>query len=508
MVQKTMSFVVLLIVALFCVSGSSFAEISWIDNQNYALSLTPSLRIDVVSLKNNIDLDSKNKDDSTTYLGYDWSLATDLKWKDNGPELFLKLGSYGPYGYDAPLFVHNTLKTSTDRIEKYRDDDLLPRIQEFWGDFPLVPSLRLKAGLYAYQVAEGLSLTGDYENYGLALQYEQEENRLGFYYSKPDLMRQSYLGKRPSQEKIQGVNYEHAKADFLAVDSSMTFKGIALKPYSGLLLDRTEGKRSSLFTASTHKDILGTLGLWASKDINKLTLTGEAARNYGKAKSSDETYKDIEHTGFLVYTDATYTFQRFSPHTRFLYASGNKVTTDMVNNGDSTLLSGKNRAFSVYSPFNTTIADAHYPSFSNVPLVAMGNGYGLNYGVPRPGTFGDPALHDNLILFGFGTAYALSEKISLALDWWYLRSAQNGVGTFNGTAKELSNDLGNEVDASLMVTINPRVSVNLSMGYFLPGKFYKELRDDTNGSLYTPFGRGDGKADGAYQIEFNLTFSF
>ncbi len=42
----------------------------------------------------------------------------------------------------------------------------------------------------------------------------------------------------------------------------------------------------------------------------------------------------------------------------------------------------------------------------------------------------------------------------------------------------------------------------------MPGKFYKEKRDDTQGSLLTPFVRGDGLADPAFQVELALEFQF
>ena len=39
-------------------------------------------------------------------------------------------------------------------------------------------------------------------------------------------------------------------------------------------------------------------------------------------------------------------------------------------------------------------------------------------------------------------------------------------------------------------------------------RLYKEIRDDVDGSLFTPFIRGDGQADPAYQIEFSCEVAF
>ncbi len=316
------------------------------------------------------------------------------------------------------------------------------------------------------------------------------------------------MGERPKQDKQQGINYEHAKADFFALDSQVSFNNNTLQPYIGVLFDTTNSKRASVFAAPTHRDILGTYGANWAVNLDKLSFSIEAARNFGKAKSSDDMFKDVYHTGYAFYSDVSYSLDKFIPHSRFFYASGNKVTIEMVDNGDAVLNSGKNRAFSSYSPFNTTIADNHYPGYESIPMVAMGNGYGLNYGVSRPGTFADTRCPENVILPNLGFEYTLSEKISFSLDWWYLLSEQNGIGTFNGSAKKLSRDLGQEIDFSSSYTINDNVSFIFAGGYFSPGDFYKEERDDTAGSLFSPYVRGDGKANGAYQLELSMEVKF
>ncbi len=499
----------LFVVIMLGVVETGLAEINLIDTKDYVFSITPYFRTEVVALKNNIDLDSKNSDDTTAYLGFDYSFGFGFKSKESGPELYLKLERNGPYDYDAPLFVHNTLRTSTANIDRYSADNLLPQIEEFWIDIPVYSlPLRLKSGLYAYEVGNGISLGGAYENYGLSLAYTANEKlKFGFYYCRPDWVHKSYLGERPKEDKQQGINYQHTKANFFALDSNIVLNSHAIQPYVGVLIDNTNIKRTSNFSTPTHKDVLGTFGTSWTGNLNNLSFNLEVARNFGKAKSSDEAYKDVEHTGYAFYADTSYAVSKLTPHFRFFYASGNKVTTDMVN--DTALTSGKNRAFSVYSPFNTNIGDSLYPSFANIslPLVAAGDGYGLNYGIARPSTFGDPRLPDNIILYGSGFDWALTKKISLGLNWWYLRAAERGIGTYDGISKKLSADLGHEVDFSCTYTINDNVSLGLLSGYFFPGKYYKQERDDT-GVLFTPFVRGDGEANGAYQIELSLEFSF
>lgn len=508
--KRKIVFLFFIFISLFT-AGLVRAEVKVLEDENYCLSLTPYFRTDVVSLKNNIDLDSHNRDDSTTYLGYDYSLGWDLKLKDNGPQAYLKLERNGPYDYDAPLFIHNTLQTSVARVDNYDDKYLFPQIEEFWLDIPLQkPPLRIKSGLFTYQVGHGFSLNGAFENYGINLYSgnDDSKSKWNVYYCYPDLASKNHLGPRINQEQIQGIDYEHSKAHFFATDVSFSIGENTFQPYLGVLFDRTNDKRLSYFSTPAHKDILGTFGLSGDLTLGKLSLGIEGAKNFGEAKSSDSAFKDVKHAGYLIYASAAYDFARFKPHSRFILASGNKVTTEMVDNGDGVLTSGKNRAFSVYSPFNANLADAISHNVETLPLVAMAGGWGLNYGINRPTTFSDGGLFDNLILPGLGFDYQLTDKLSFTIEGWYLMTMERGIGTFAGVSKKLSADLGRELDLFCGYTLNDKVSLNLSAGYFFPGKYYKEERDDTAGSLFTPFIRGDGNANGAYQIELNMEVKF
>lgn len=179
----------------------------------------------------------------------------------------------------------------------------------------------------------------------------------------------------------------------------------------------------------------------------------------------------------------------------------------MVDNGDSALTSAKNRAFSVYSPLNVNLADSLSSNLETVPLVAMGGGLSLNYGVSRPTTFLDPRLLDNLALFKLGFDLQLTKELSLTFDYWYLKAMEKGVGKFQGVAKELSGDLGNETDLSLNYTLNDNIALSLLSGCFFPGSYHKEKRD-AESNLFTPFVRGDGSMDSPWQLELILTITF
>ena len=473
------------------------------------------LRIDAVTFKNVVDLDSHNQDDHSTYLGIDYSLGFKLDLKKQNQQYYLKLERNGPYDYDAPLFIHNTLMVSgPSRIEAYRDAELLPQVEEFWFDLAIANlPLRFKAGLFPYEVGKGLAQgTGSFENYGFSLYNLSENFNWRFHYFRPDLVYKTRLGPKIRQEKDEGISYEHNAANYFALDATIISNKNKFQPFLGVLLDRTSvAKRANLFVAPVHKETLGVLGLDYDTEIENLSLGLELARNFGEAKSESADFKDVQHKGYLVYTTAAYNIARFSPHCRFLLTSGNKVTTEMVDNHDKKFSSGANKAFSTYSPLNTNFSDSLSPVAESLPLVFFGWGNGLNYGlgINRPSTFADDGVLENLIMPSLGFDYNFTDKFSLTLDWWYIRANEKGIGTLGGFAKELSRDLGQEIDLSLYYDINENVNISLCTGYFSPGKYFKEKRDDIDGdSLFTPFVRGDGNANAAYQIELSVEFNF
>ncbi|MBU1870057.1 MAG: hypothetical protein KJ818_06265, partial [Candidatus Omnitrophica bacterium] len=69
-------------------------------------------------------------------------------------------------------------------------------------------------------------------------------------------------------------------------------------------------------------------------------------------------------------------------------------------------------------------------------------------------------------------------------------------------------NLGQEVDLSFSYALNKNINITLDTGCFFPGKYFLEERDDTSGILFTPYVRGDGNANNAYQIELATEFQF
>ena len=491
-----------------------FAQINLVSNDIFSLTLSPYLQTDVISFNNAVDLDSHSKDDRSTYFGIDYSLGFNFNFKAQDQRFFFKLERNGLYDYDAPLFIHDTLTTTgPTHVKAYRNVELLPQLEEFWYELPLnIFATRFKAGLFNYEAGKGYAVgSGSFENYGAMLYRQDDDFSWRIYYFRPDLVYKNRLGPRIELEEEEGIDYQPNAANLFALDATFNLGKNVFQPFISVLSDYThQGKKTSLFSAPTNRDILGTVGISADFYIKGFSLGLELARNFGQAESSEPAFKNVEHKGYLLYSNATYDFGRFSPHAQFIFSSGNKVTQEMVESGDTTFPNAANKAFSVYSPLNTNLFDCLGPSADSLPLVFFGWGYGLNngIGVYRPSTFSDDSIYENMVMPSMGFDYKLTEKLSVILDWWYIRANEKGVGMLAGIAKELSRNLGQEIDLTLSFDFNDKMNISLYGGYFWPGEFFKEKRDDVGGSLFTPYVRGDGKADNAYQIELVCSLEF
>ena len=498
---------------VFLILALGFTSLAYsyelLNTDQLALGLDTYLRTDLVSFKNVVTLDSHNKDDQTTYLGIDYSFALNGEFKDSGSNFYLKLERNGPYDYDAPLFIHNTLVTSGVTVEKYRNAELLPQIEELWLDTKLASGFGFKAGMYVYEVGNGFSLNGGYENYGVTFYHQTQDIFWRLYYCRPDLVYKNILGPHVPQEEVQGQTYEPNAANFFAADVKINAGKQTFWPYLGMLADYTSsGKRDNLFSTPVKRDLLGTFGVAWEYAASDFTLKLEAARNFGYAQSQDSQDKDIQHTGYMFYSGLEYVLGKFVPEFQFLLCSGNKATLDMAGqqNGEYTI--GKNRAFSYSSPTNRNLSDS--VSSSNVdmlPIVAMGGGYGLNYGVPRPGTFYSGDFED-LVMPSIGFDYNFTDKLCVSLYGYYLRSFDRPIGMEGGAGKYLSQDLGMEADLFIDYKATKNITVGFLGGYFIPGQYYKEKRDDTDGSPFSPYLRGDGQVNNAYQLEFYVELKF
>lgn len=481
----------------------AFTETSYDLSLNSKLSVENHLRISGNTLGNNLDLDN-DKSDGITYMGYTYELKFNLEYTDVLTS-FVKLESNGPFDFDAPIVSDKKINTFFGEVSNYSLPEVIPRVEEYWID-SLIFNLpvKFKLGQYPYRVGNGYALGGYYENYSLSVYSADEDFKWTFYYAKPDLANKIILGPQVPQERALDVEYD-SNAHFLSFDAILKWNEYSFQPYVGLLHDTTPGnRRVNAYPFPVNEDNLGTIGIDIDKNINKLNFGFEVAKNFGRANIIGES-SDMIHKGYMAYADVSYSFEKITPRSKLLVSSGNKMDADDVVNGR--FHSHSNCAFSVYSPTNANLSDTIYPAAYG-PYLATGGGYALNYGIARPSIFGDAYQLDGLILPNIGVDKQITDKWSVSIDYWYLRSFEHAIGTRDGRAITLSSDLGHELDFYGSYDLTEQISLNLLTGIFFPGKYYHEKRDDRDILGLAPAPRFDGGADIAYQIEFATEITF
>lgn len=523
-----MSRVTVLVLALFnlCVPRSAFAELELVGEKGVIVSqkesewkagLDGSMRLSYNTLAHVVSLNYDKKNDFQNYMGEQYSLGLDVKYKEEY-EGYIKFASFGAAKYDAPIYPERPVHTIYGDVGSYNGTDLLPRLQEWWLTAPLVPDNKVKAkvGLFTYSVGSGLALGGYYENYSAELSVETGNLKWTSRFAVPDIENKWYVGPKVADEVgVFGMKY-NSRAYFFAEDVIVPLgEGSFFQPYLGILIDDTPAaKRNSAYLTPVSAEYLGTYGADHEMTVGDLSLGAEAAANFGKAWSDDPSYPDISHEGWMCNAGASYSFfdGKVKPRTRFYYLSGNKFVGDDITDGQ--VVKGVNRDFSVYSPLNTDLADTFYPAFDNGPYVFAGMGNSLNQGTLRPGAFRDPYQMNNLITPNAGIDLNPMDKLTLKFDYWYLRSAEPGIGADYDPAAAayspytLPTYLGNELDAYAEYSVTKNIVLSFLAGLFLPGDYYRKGRgdDDLLGVSSAP--RFDGNASNAWMLEAAVTCSF
>lgn len=518
--------VLLQILAVLCGQPAAFAELELVgekgvllsgDKGDWDVNLDGSMRLSYNTLAHVVSLNYDKKNDFQNYMGEQYSLGLDVKYKKEY-EGYIKFASFGAARYDAPIYPERPVHTIYGDVGSYSGTDLLPRLQEWWLSSPLVPDnkVKAKAGLFKYSVGSGLALGGYYENYGANMSVETGILKWTSHFAAPDLENKWYVGPKVADETgVFGVKY-NSRAYFFAEDVTVSLgEGSFFQPYLGILIDDTPAaKRNSAYLTPVSTEYLGTYGADYEITVGELSLGAEAAANFGKAWSDDPSYPDISHEGWMFNAGAAYSLfdGKVKPRTRVYYLSGNKYVGDDITDGQ--VVKGVNRDFSVYSPLNNNLADTFYPAFNKGPYVFAGMGNSLDQGILRPGAFRDPYQMTNLIAPNVGIDLNPIDNLTLRLDYWYLRSAEPGIGadydpvSATYSPYTLPTYLGNELDAYAEYSVTDNIVLSFLAGLFLPGDYYRKNRGDEDLLGVSSAPRFDGNASNAWMLEAAVTYSF
>lgn len=281
-------------------------------------------------------------------------------------------------------------------------------------------------------------------------------------------------------------------------DTIIRWREHSFQPYVGLLHDTPPStSRVNTYPFPVNEDNLGTIGIDTNMNFYKLNVGFEVAKNFGNANVIVEG-SDIIHKGYMAYADVSYSFEKIPPRSKLLISSGNKMDSNDVLSGKFN--SHSNNSFSVYSATNANLSDPIYPAAYG-PDVATGSGNALNYGIARPSVFGDAYQLNDLIMPNMGIDVKVTEKWSISFDYWYLRTFERALSIRDERVTTLSSELGLELDFYKSYDLTKNMSFNLLTGIFIPGKYYREKREDSDVLGLAPSSRYDGDADPAYQIE-------
>ena len=481
----------------------------------------PELRLSYNKISNTGDLKT-SEGDGLDYASYIYRIPISLQYRSN-MSFFVNLIAEGPSHYAAPL---NDLETFVEgsKVKKNGGSASIgyPQISELWLKLYLTYNHSLQIGQAPYVVGQGYALGGQYNNYGITYAFQKADKfRWRLRYSILDVENRISILRSKTNEKYLGRAAD-SSAYLLATDIDVKSGDLTLQPYFGWLHDQTslEDRNSSTFFGNAaqqfkaKEDNIYTFGGSAAYDSPYADISFEFAKNAGKTtgQPNQNWGSDIHHSGYLIHSEIKGHLGIFTPRAKYILASGNESKIeDLPGALAGTLKRNENAAFTVFSPLNTNLVDS-YAHLAPVPVVAMAGGYGMNYGIRRPGTYNDPHVWENLNAYNLGINIIPHEKVFMMVDYWYLKAVNPAIGRNTaGTLVALPRDLVSEIDYYATYTPCKMFTVGVHGGYFMPGAYYKASRIDApatwNGAASQTV-RVDGTADAAYQVELFFVTHF
>ncbi len=485
-------------VLLAFAAGAAFA------GNGFHLSWSGEFLAVPVMMNNNIDLDNSDKKDEITYLSAALYISGHLYYRQSAG-LHLALRTEQKSGYTLPLKE----KVTTYYGAYERDDlfDYVPHLEELYADFQIGSSCRrIKIGLFPIR-SDSMTLSNKHENYGMSYIYARDNYTYEFFFGVCDWNNELYVGGGTEAESERRKGKNRSNAYFSYFQGRYENHSQKFLLYTAVLHDVTSPEdRLTFLNRKVKKSTLGMVGFRYGFDTPRTGWRLEAARNFGKDEV--EGAADFNHKGYLISGRSSLFWGMFEFYINFIIASGNEW--DENEYFSDSFGFDENEAFSFYSPGNMWLFDSRYPTYLG-PAAATGSGWGLNYGIGRPGIFNDPHLPSNIILYNLGIESHILNGLEASTDFYYLKSHRSGIGMrdVGGDLKKwetfkLPRTLGSEVDFHLSYRYSSELSFSLMVGYFLPMDYYEAKRDDDDPYGIFPRLNDSGKTDGVCQAELGI----
>jgi len=409
-----------------------------------------------------------------------------------GLTLFATAGRRGPSGYDGPL-SRRYLTAQYGRVHRFTGGQWWPRVESAGIDWRVTGNIWAQAGMIKPLETGLISVDQKFANFGLSGGAAFPRGFVRFHWDKPDLNNRWDLGEKTDGELF--FEGDDTRADFLQGVAGANGRRWSVTAGLSALIDRTPpDRRVAWFGQQINRDVLGLATVAGTWRCPLLDLRTEYARNFGRASGP---MAEMRHEGWFVQAEGRFRGLWVEPGFRVIRATGQQMSKVGYFSGRPEI--STNRAFSVYSPANLLLFDTRYPIFVG-PYIMTGSGYALNYGIMRPGLFGDPHVPENLRANALTVDINRGARFTAQIAWWRMETDVPAVGMRGGAVINLPRDLGEEWNVYARYQVTPSCSVNIIGGVLELGDYYRAKRDDLNPYWIFPL-PPDQSSERMYQLE-------
>lgn len=227
--------------------------------------------------------------------------------------------------------------------------------------------------------------------------------------------------------------------------------------------------------AGTNVDKLNAhdVGLHANGNVSGLKYNFEADLQFGtvtalKGEEFVDGKDELDFSGWAIYAKLAYALDPVNIRASFAYGSGEDDAGDGDIDEFQTLLGpdyGMTARLTHFTQiYERTIATAAF----NSVLTTREGGNWVNTGIA------------NTTVYNLGIDVNPLKELSISLDGFYLRASENGAWE-DALEKNVSKNLGWEVDSKISYKIAKNLTYFIEAAYFKPGNFYKDVYGSKKG---------------------------